>query len=651
MGFMDKLEAAAQRQQLRNGTGGDLLYRQLSYLFTLILRNLYPVRVLCGPQVSPAPPAACEIARSLVYLDLDELLGDREALEHGVTDRAVTGTLGVALHEVGHAKHTLLWVAEELHEQDQAIARDATLLEEPRMEAHLLRDFAARSARARFLKTAIPVAVADHILPQLQQSIAISAMGGQAAARDAAATALVYTWGRVAAGTLQAGACAALEPAWGALLGPADTQALKDLMRDVVTIPDTDVPAMIAAAIRYRSIVGEAPPAGGGAGGPSSGAAGDGDGTGDGAAGGADSSGGGGSQGSQGSRSEDDANAGDGGSDSGETGDPGDGASAGGDAATTLADRLQEAIEQAQQDAAARLEAEQAQGTDVGKKLQTATDLTNQANTAAQQPSAAASEIESAGGVGLPSGRLADRGVDRPPTSDERRFADELARQLLRARVVQSKEVIKRLPGGRFNSRAAMRASAQRMMGQPVTSHPWSVEPPSKQHLRAPHVLLIVDTSGSMSSTRPVIGSLCWTLDNAIRQIDGTLAITAFGNGIGTIHTGQTALKKVPDIVTSGGTAYGAEAMKLGATYIELENPRRPRAIYILSDGGWCDSRSGVEAIKRYAEIGVPTVHLSIGVEPLGLQASEIVVIRNADDAAKAIAERTAAALTGARRR
>jgi uncharacterized protein YegL len=629
MGFMDKLESAAQRQQLRHGPGGDPLYRQLSYLFTLILRNLYPVRVLCGPQVSPAPPAACDISKALVYLDLDPLLGNRAALERSVSDRAVTGALGVGLHEVGHAKHTLVWVAEELHEHGGAIARDAQLLEEPRMEAHLMRDFEPNSARARFLATAIPVAVADHILPRLVEAIGKELLtGGPAAAREAAATSLVYTWGRVPAGTLQPSACAALEPAWDALLGPVDTQALKDLMRDVVTIADTDVDAMVAAATRYREIVGEPPSDSGGGDGDGADGAGAPDGSG--SAGGQPGDGSGGSGGAGGS--------------GGEGGGDQDGQS--------LADRMQDAIDAAQQAAAERLQAEQDGGTDIGKTLQGTTDLANRASEDAKQPGRAASEAESYGRVGLPAGgKLADRGVDRPPTSEERRFADELARQLQQARVIRRKVIQKRMPGGRFDSRAAMRASAQRIMGQPVTAHPWSVEPTSNQRLRSPHVLLIVDTSGSMSGSRGVLGSLCWTLDNAIRQIDGTLAITAFGDGIGTVHDGRQPLKLVPDLKTNGGTSYGAEAIDLGARYLELEDRHRPRAIYILSDGGWSDSRSGVETIKRYAENGVPTIHLSIGVEPLGLQASEIVVIKNADDAAVAIADRTAAALAGTRRR
>lgn len=604
MSFQNKMDAAAQRQQLKSGQGGDLVYRQLSYLFTLILRNLYPARALCGPQVSPAPPAACDVKKSLVYLDLDELLGTRQELEGTLPLRNVTGTLGVALHEVGHAKHSLPWVLEEIHEHQSAqVTQDSTLLEEPRMEAQLLRDFAHGSTRHLFLQTAIPIAVADHILPRLLEDLQ------QHGGRDAAGRSLVYTWGRVAAGTLQPQDCQTLQPLWAHTLGPVDTQALQDLMLDVVTIGDTDIHAMVAVALRYREIVGD----------PDDQT--DSDSDQDGATG---------------------AGAGPGGSgDPEDAGGPGD--------SGTLAERMQEAIDRAKDSAGERLQAQQDQQSAVAKTLEATTGQVNQTSQRAGQPGATAAPMSLPGGAGLPSGRLQDLGPDRPPTQDERRFADELARQLRRATTRRSRPVDKRLPGGTFNSRQAMRAHAQRAMNLPVTARSWSVEPASRQRLRSPHVLLIVDTSGSMSGSRGLLGVLTWCLDHALRQIDGKLVVTAFGDGIGMVHTGARALKRVPDIRTGGGTAYGAEAIEMGARHLQLEDQLRPRAIYVLSDGGWIDTADGVQRIKDYAQLGVPTIHLSIGVEPLALQASEIVVIDDADQAALQIADRTAAALSKTR--
>jgi hypothetical protein len=47
----------------------------------------------------------------------------------------------------------------------------------------------------------------------------------------------------------------------------------------------------------------------------------------------------------------------------------------------------------------------------------------------------------------------------------------------------------------------------------------------------------------------------------------------------------------------------------------------------VLSDGGWADTRAGVERIRRLAELGVPTIHLSIGIAPLSVECDRITVI------------------------
>jgi hypothetical protein len=105
MSFATELtRAAAQRGKL------DPLYRELSDDWTLILQRLFPVWALIGPGL--AEPGHIELRSRTVYLDSDELLGDRDALLAGALERrAILRTYGVAIHEVLHAKHTRLWIS------------------------------------------------------------------------------------------------------------------------------------------------------------------------------------------------------------------------------------------------------------------------------------------------------------------------------------------------------------------------------------------------------------------------------------------------------------------------------------------------------------------------------------------------------------
>ena len=107
----------------------------------------------------------------------------------------------------------------------------------------------------------------------------------------------------------------------------------------------------------------------------------------------------------------------------------------------------------------------------------------------------------------------------------------------------------------------------------------------------------------------------------------------------------------MPGIRTGGGTAFAGDAIELVSDQLEMTNPRRPRFVYVLSDGGWSDTRAGVERIRWLAELGVPTVHLSIGIAPLSVECDRITVITDPAQALDHIAADTVAALAARRGR
>ena len=126
-------------------------------------------------------------------------------------------------------------------------------------------------------------------------------------------------------------------------------------------------------------------------------------------------------------------------------------------------------------------------------------------------------------GTGMPTGRLPDRGVDRPPMADEVQMARQYARRMHQAREVGLKRIDKRTPGGRFNARAHMRAHAQRTIGAPVTAHPWEITKVVTAPLQEPHVGLVIDTSGSMGAYEYALGPIAWVLSTGLREFGGRL--------------------------------------------------------------------------------------------------------------------------------
>ncbi len=248
-------------------------------------------------------------------------------------------------------------------------------------------------------------------------------------------------------------------------------------------------------------------------------------------------------------------------------------------------------------------------------------------------------------GSGLPTGRMPDRGVDRPPAPDEIQHARGYANRLRQALTHGSRQIDKRTPGGRFDARAYTRGQAQRQTGRPITTHPWRITRQITAPIQEPHVGLVIDTSGSMSSYEYALGPICWILTDGLRQIAGRCATALFGNSVALLSDGRGPLPLVPAIKTGGGTAFAGDAIELLCGQLEMTNPRRPRFIYLLSDGGWVDTQAGVARIRWLAQHEVPTIHLSIGSAPLSVECDRIHVITDPAQALDQIAADTIAAL------
>ena len=209
-------------------------------------------------------------------------------------------------------------------------------------------------------------------------------------------------------------------------------------------------------------------------------------------------------------------------------------------------------------------------------------------------------------GTGRPSGRMPDRGVDRPPVADEVAQARRYATRLRRALTAGTRRVDKRTPGGRFDGRAYTRApgaAPDRAARQHATRgrSPGSVTAPIRAAARrADHRHLRLD--GRATSTRS--GRSAGSSPTALRQVGGRCATALFGNARRACSaTARGRLPLVPGIRTGGGTAFAGDAIELAAERLEMTNPRRPRFVYVLSDGGWADTqgRRREDALARRA--------------------------------------------------
>jgi len=574
--------AAAQRGKL------DPVYQELSDHWTGILQRLYPVWALIGPGLSD--PGHIEIHSRTVYLDADTLLGTHEQiLASRLERRAVLRCFGVALHETFHGKHTKRWtiehdiaLSESENPDDRQLAIDRRLLEEPRMEAHGVREHSPGTLRGRFVRHALRAAVIDVILTVFAGELLASATAGRPLTRDMAGRATVYLQARTHYGILDPTVLDQLRNVWRHVLGDRDLAALDELFARLIWIPDGELEALDRSAREYRAIIGppDPPP----------------------------------------SEDRDEASSGDHESD-GSGGQP---------AAGSLGEALEQALDQAR--------GGQLEQLDADISLQQV--LADAAARREERPSR-----RSGRGTGMPTGRMPNRGVDRPPAPEEVQQARRYATRLRQAMTQGTKRIDKRTPGGRFDGRAYARGKAQRQTGRPVSTHPWRITRQVTAPIEEPHVGLVIDTSGSMAAYEYALGPVCWILTDGLRQIGGCCATALFGDSVALLADGRRPLPLVPGIRTGGGTAFAGDAIELLCEQLEMTNPRRPRLVYVLSDGGWADTQAGVARVRWLAEQNVPTIHLSIGIAPLSVECDRIYVITDPAQALDHIAADTVAAL------
>ena len=177
--FVQQLHrAAAQRGRL------DPVYQDLSDHWTRILQRLYPVWALIGPGLSDPGHIELHSRTSTSTPTRCSARATRSppACSSGGRSCACSGSRCTRRF---HAKHTKRWAIEHdiaLSESedpgDRQLAVDRRLLEEPRMEAHGVRDFPPDSLRGRFIRRALQAAVVDVILPAFAEQILASLRSG-----------------------------------------------------------------------------------------------------------------------------------------------------------------------------------------------------------------------------------------------------------------------------------------------------------------------------------------------------------------------------------------------------------------------------------------------------------------------------------------
>jgi hypothetical protein len=249
----------------------------------------------------------------------------------------------------------------------------------------------------------------------------------------------------------------------------------------------------------------------------------------------------------------------------------------------------------------------------------------------------------------------------RAPSSDERIAAVRISKALERARYRDRVriEASSAIPPGRVRSRSIVQGEAYRAQNINVTTEPF--QRVQRKHVDDPNLTVgvMVDISGSMGGAMEPMASAAWILSEAVKRVQGKVAMTYYGSGVfPTLKPGQH-LPEVNIYSANDGTEEFDQAFQVTDGMLTLLHGSGARLLVIVSDGEYrYDQRQAVQKwLDRCGRSGVAVLWIGAGdwgsstgqAFVKGVPGAAFVSMgRSATDAALAIGQAAEKALTAA---
>ncbi|MGL4999233.1 MAG: vWA domain-containing protein, partial [Cetobacterium sp.] len=205
----------------------------------------------------------------------------------------------------------------------------------------------------------------------------------------------------------------------------------------------------------------------------------------------------------------------------------------------------------------------------------------------------------------------------RAPESAERIAAVRISKALERAKYrdrvrVETTSVI---PPGRVRSRALVQGEAYRAQNVNVQTEPF--QRVQHRHVDDPNLTVgvVVDISGSMGSAMQPMASAAWIMSEAVKRVQGRVAMTYYGNAVfPTLKPGEH-LNEVHVYTADDGTENFDDAFRVTDGALNLLHGSGARLLVIVSDGHYMH-HEGIAAkkwIQRCSQAGVAVLWVGAG--------------------------------------
>lgn len=177
--------------------------------------------------------------------------------------------------------------------------------------------------------------------------------------------------------------------------------------------------------------------------------------------------------------------------------------------------------------------------------------------------------------------------IERDASGAERSAAVKVANMLEKAKYRERDEVEIHsiVPPGRLRTRAMVQGAALKSKGVMTQAEPWRRT--VRKHTEEPtlNIGVMVDISGSMSAAMEPMAVTAWVMSEAVRRVQGKVAMVYYGQDVfPTLKPGQH-LKQVQVYTAPDGTEKFNKAFKALDGGMNLLNGSGARLVVVVSDG------------------------------------------------------------------
>jgi hypothetical protein len=205
----------------------------------------------------------------------------------------------------------------------------------------------------------------------------------------------------------------------------------------------------------------------------------------------------------------------------------------------------------------------------------------------------------------------------RQPDSQERISAVMISKALEKAKYrdrerIQSASVT---PPGRLRTRAIVQGQALRERNVMTQVEPWRKVQRKQVDDPTLTVGVMVDISGSMTMAMNPMASAAWILSEAVKRVQGKVAMVYYGNGVfPTLSAGQH-LDEVKVYTAEDGTEKFDNAFQALDGGLDLLNGSGARLLVVVSDGEYTpdEQRKAKSWIQRCQQDGVGVLWIGAG--------------------------------------